>query len=167
MFYYCSLCRNWLMGKTFRGIQFLYKIFYSRRNERLFWVSRSTSTSVLSTTTVCFTGAATVTACTRRRRNIETYNSGDKSWETTNNFQTPVNIVGWSEDLDIEPSHVQQVSGSEADLEPETEISERAARFLMYWTTSTKVSTSTSYTVTSILGTLECTPSNFAYSSCG
>ena len=46
---------------------------------------------------------------------------------------------------------------------------ERKQRFLLYWTSTTIISTSTSttYTVTSTLATLECTPSNFAYSSCG
>ena len=43
----------------------------------------------------------------------------------------------------------------------------RKGKFLLYWKTTTLTSTSTSYTVTYSLGTLECTPSGFTLSACG
>jgi hypothetical protein len=41
----------------------------------------------------------------------------------------------------------------------------RDAKFLVYWATST--STSTSYTATSTIATVECTPASFTISVCG
>ena len=43
----------------------------------------------------------------------------------------------------------------------------RDARFLLYWATSTVTSTTTSYTSTSTLATLECTPTSYSLSVCG
>ena len=42
--------------------------------------------------------------------------------------------------------------------------SQREARFMLYWGTTT--TTATSYTATSTLGSLECTPSAFSLSIC-
>ena len=43
----------------------------------------------------------------------------------------------------------------------------RAGRFLVYWMTTTSVSTLTSYTTTLTVASLVCTPSNFDLSVCG
>ena len=42
----------------------------------------------------------------------------------------------------------------------------REARFLLYWATSTSYTTSTCYTGTSTLASLECTPPSFTISAC-
>ena len=42
----------------------------------------------------------------------------------------------------------------------------REGRFLLYWATTTLTSTSTSYTGTSTIASLECTPSSYTISSC-
>ena len=53
-------------------------VLFSRRNGRLFFVSSVSTTSTLSTTTLCYftTSTVTVTACGRKRRSIEI--SGDQ-----------------------------------------------------------------------------------------
>ena len=43
----------------------------------------------------------------------------------------------------------------------------REAKFLLYWATSTSYKTSTTYTGTSTISALECTPPSFAISLCG
>ena len=43
---------------------------------------------------------------------------------------------------------------------------ERQGRGILYWATSTDISTSTSYTGTSTLASLLCTPSAFTLSEC-
>ena len=43
---------------------------------------------------------------------------------------------------------------------------EREGKFLLYWMTTTTTSTFTTYTATTTLGALECTPSNFGISQC-
>ena len=42
----------------------------------------------------------------------------------------------------------------------------REGRFLLYWATTTLTSTSTTYTGTSTIASLECTPPSFTISSC-
>ena len=53
------------------------------------------------------------------------------------------------------------------DLEPGLAEADhiRDAKFLVYWATST--STSTSFTATSTIATVECTPASFTISVCG
>ena len=45
--------------------------------------------------------------------------------------------------------------------------SDRDGRFLLYWLTTTSTSTTTIYTGTSTLGSLECTPNGYTVSLCG
>ena len=58
-------------------------------------------------------------------------------------------------------------SGVASGLLEEEEQKKRDARFLLYWATSTVTTTSTSYTSTSTLASIECTPSSFTISQCG
>ena len=44
---------------------------------------------------------------------------------------------------------------------------DRKGKFLLYWKTTTLTSTTTSFSSTTTLGTLECTPSGFTLSLCG
>ena len=62
----------------------------------------------------------------------------------------------------------------EADSLPSVEsgaedptTSDRDGRFLLYWLTTTSTSTTTIYTGTSTLGSLECTPNGYTHSLCG
>ena len=55
----------------------------------------------------------------------------------------------------------------EEELEGGQEKEERPGRGLLYWATSTDISTSTTYTGTSTLASLACTPSAFTLSECG
>ena len=43
----------------------------------------------------------------------------------------------------------------------------RKGKFLLYWKTSTLTSTSTSYTATWSIGTIDCTPTGFSLNACG
>ena len=53
----------------------------------------------------------------------------------------------------------------EDDLDYELSSS-REARLMIYWTTITKKSTTTSYLSTSTIASVICTPSNFIYKTC-
>ena len=44
---------------------------------------------------------------------------------------------------------------------------DRQGKFLLYWMTTTLTSTTTSYTATSTLASLECTPTSWSLSQCG
>merc|ERR1712038_111448 len=128
------------------------------RHPRLFLVS-SSSTTTLSTTTLCYSTAAsgfTTTACGRKKRAI---------------YSDPVTgEVGGLEDF-IQPQ--EPVSFEETEKEAEAELIEsgrkeyeREGKFLLYWMTTTTTSTFTTYTATTTLGALECTPSSFGISQC-
>ena len=55
----------------------------------------------------------------------------------------------------------------EDNIEANMEENARAARFALYWKTTTLTSSTTTYTATSTLASLYCTPSVFAFSLCG
>merc|ERR1711994_525833 len=117
----------------------------NHRAGKLFFVA--TTVSTISTSTLCYTAAANLAACTgRRKRNINSH------WDQTDDILeiTPVQPV-------LETADKRLDSGLK-----ESEQEARDARFLLYYATST----TTSYTGTSTLGTLDCTPSSFTLSAC-
>merc|ERR1711936_691304 len=112
------------------------------RNARLFMVSSSTYCYVSGTTAI-------TTACGKRKRSLE--------------------AVEHMEDI-VSSSVVESLDDVESDTElmsGESEPSQRDPRFLLYWMTTTSTSTLTSFTATTSIGTLECTPSSFTISACG
>ena len=60
----------------------------------------------------------------------------------------------------------EDLEGEDEELESGLMESERAGRGILYWATSTDISTSTTYTGTSTLASLNCTPSGFTLSEC-
>ena len=59
------------------------------------------------------------------------------------------------------------IDGGLGDELTEDDLSGRGARFLLYWTTITKKTTITSYTASSFLASVTCTPSGFPFKVCG
>jgi len=121
-----------------------------KRNGRFFLVS--TSTSTLTTTTICYVAVTSPTTCGRKKRSID---------------GTEI------EDLEIDPNRISPsaLENEEEDDElisssmKDEEIKPRDPRFLLFWATST--TTSTSYSSTSTLATLDCTPTSYSLSACG
>ena len=60
----------------------------------------------------------------------------------------------------------EDLEGEDEELESGLMESERGGRGILYWATSTDISTSTTYTGTSTLASLNCTPSGFTLSEC-
>ena len=129
------------------------------RSPKLFYVTTVSSTSTISTTTICFVKSNSFAnaACKKRRRRM-------------------LNLSGPA-DTEIQPSDpVRLHSGLGEDrmednlddfMEMNMEENARAARFALYWKTTTLTSSTTTYTATSTLASLYCTPSVFAFSLCG
>merc|ERR1711892_242603 len=129
------------------------------RHPRLFLVSSSSTTSTLSTTTLCYSTAAagfTATACGRKKRAIYTDpvtgEQGGLVLDELINPQEPISSEVTKKDEEL------IVSGKKEY--------EREGKFLLYWMTTTTTSTFTTYTATTTLGALECTPSSFGISQC-
>ena len=108
----------------------------------MFLVSSSTSISTISTTTYCYATNTVTTACGKRRKRAIDYTEG-------------------LEEEDVSPSKVHELESSEIDP-----AAERFPRFVMYWMTTTSTSYTTTYTATTSITKLECTPSGFTMSEC-
>ena len=106
------------------------------RKPKLFFVSTSSTTTTLQTASICYatSGAPTGTCTGRKKRSI-------------NIDGVPLAAVN--------PSQLnQEVQSSQEDQ------LDREGRFLLYWITTTSISTSTSFTTTvSISGIIVCTTS--------
>ena len=105
------------------------------RKPKLFYVSTSATTSTLSTNSICYISSKTalVSCVGRKRRSL--------------NF-----------DQALMSSLSQITSASESSPSGNVEGG-RDGRFLLYWITTTSISTSTSYTTTLSISSVECTVS--------
>merc|ERR1712038_1518724 len=114
------------------------------RNPRLFYVSTTTSTSFATTRCFVATGSG---SCRRKKRELVS----DELERNSNNDLT-------------KSSELKKLTESHSESEIEKESPVREAKMLLYWVTTT--STTTSYTATSTLATLECIPNGFSLTSC-
>ena len=143
------------------------------RQGKLFLVSSTTSTSTVTTTTLCWksvTNAAINAVCAGRKKRELTL-LGNISSLQLQRYDTIPNA-----EYDIESSQVRTEDESTAEVEDEAlesgltdddEEKQRNARFLLYWATTTSTTTTTSITGTSTLASIECTPSSFTINECG
>merc|ERR1711899_459116 len=92
------------------------------RKPKLFFVSTSATTSTLQTASICYLSFTTLTTCTGRKKRAIEMNSDVAS-------------------LELEPSQKQGDAPAIDDS--------RDGRFLLYWITTTSISTST-FTVSSV-----------------
>ena len=129
-------------------------IFYRTRQPKLFFVSSSSTTSSVSTSTVCFLSTSSgLKACGKRK----------KRSMVVDGFSGDAGKIMPQTSFDAESDSDPKVeSGAE-----ESTTSDRDGRFLLYWLTTTSTSTTTIYTGTSTLATLQCTPGGYTLSACG
>merc|ERR1712226_698101 len=126
------------------------------RNPKLFPVSSTTTT--LSTTTLCYISSgtpSTAAACGKRKRRALVIDS------LTEGGEIAVTKAGESGALESAYNAEAEVADSQKDAK---EDYQREGKFLLYWMTTT--STSTSYTATTTISSLACTPSGFTISIC-
>merc|ERR1712026_604838 len=117
----------------------------SPRKPKLFYVTTQSTTSTVTTVSFCVQSTdSAITAC-----------SGKKKRSLGHVIKS--NPIEELEDESIFPSDVQsgRVDGEE-----------RGARFLVYWLTTTSTTMITSYTSTSTVASIACTPSGFPYGQC-
>merc|ERR1712115_660515 len=123
------------------------------REPKLFFVSSSSTTSSLSTSTVCFKATATgaVTCGKRKKRSM-----------VVNGISEAEGEIQPQRSFDAEDNSDPKVESGAED--PTT--SDRDGRFLLYWLTTTSTSTTTIYTGTSTIASLDCTPSGYTVKEC-
>merc|ERR1712024_20784 len=127
-----------------------------RRAGKIFYVTTTSSISTVSTATYCWvqeTMSYIPLTCGKKKRKKRAVKViADKS----------------GEDLDIQPSSILP---EEDNREPESEVmssqgEDRKGKFVNYWITTTFTSTTTSYTSTYSIATVECTPVGWTYVQC-
>merc|ERR1712045_1108384 len=128
------------------------------RSPKIFYVSTKEASTTISTHTVCWVSSTTIATCGRRRAVVEI--DGD----------VPQHVKA---DLlrEYEEKEETVESGVKTDLDDEMIASSgkavRDPKFMVYWLTTTKSYTSTSYTLTYSVLSVACTPSGWPYSLCG
>merc|ERR1712024_124244 len=116
------------------------------RAGRIFYVTTTTSLSTVNTVTFCHMLSATNTqlgTCSARKRKSFKFNDQP--------FASPTEEIAPSA-LDIEPSL--------------KDVDQRQGRFVNYWITTTFTSTTTSFTATSSLASIICTPIGYSFANC-
>merc|ERR1719192_1871906 len=101
------------------------------RHPKLFFVSTSSTTSVLSTASICYVSTTSLASCTGRKRRAIDGAQLDQS--------------------DVEPSQLTEGVRSSKELGLD-----RKGKFLLYWITTTSIS---SFTTTFSINSVLCTPS--------
>ena len=110
------------------------------RKPKLFFVSTSATTSTLQTLSICYVSSATPAACTgRKRRSISLEPAESKSLDGMEASHAISILTGMESEGAVQPSTInREVDGGQ----------DREGRFLLYWITTTSISTSTSFTTT-------------------
>merc|ERR1712024_11543 len=130
------------------------------RNPRLYYVSTTTSTSTLSTSSVCFVQFATgdqLLICGRKKRNIPAID--DKAPDMMDREHIHPAPVDKLEEVIDDLSEIADVTSSK-------QIDSREEKFLNYWMTTTVTWTYTSYTATSSIASVYCTPPTWTDANC-
>merc|ERR1711909_87482 len=100
------------------------------RKPKLFFVSTSATTTTLQTASICYVTLAPLDTCTgRKRRSVSVDGMEPEGAVQPSTFKREVEVESVQQDK----------AGSNGN---------REGRFLLYWITTTSISTSTSFTIT-------------------
>merc|ERR1712012_668572 len=110
------------------------------RKPKLFFVSTSATTSTLQTASFCYVTKVAPTTCLGRKRRAITSLNGVETEEA------------------VEPSEFTKQDKVSSSLLEEARADDRKGRFLLYWITTTSISTSTSFTTTYSVSSVSCFP---------
>ena len=121
------------------------------RKPKLFFVSTSATTSTLQTLSICYISTAAPSACAgRKRRSI--------SLEPVESKRRSISLDGMEPEGAVQPSTINREVDGETLQDEASSNANRDGRFLLYWITTTSISTSTSFTTTFTISSVACTP---------
>merc|ERR1712095_157977 len=137
----------------------------SSRKPKVYLISTTTSTTTLSTSSVCFIMLSTangLTSCKKKKRSIGFLEEKPSSDDAQSELIAPnPSLKTVDEEALAKLSEIADVTGGKND-----DDDEREAKFFNYWMTTTVTTTYTSYTSTSSLGSLYCTPIGYENLNC-
>ena len=126
------------------------------RQPKLFFVSTSATTTTLQTSSICYVTSAAPSACPgRKRRSI--------SLEPVESKRRSISLDGMEPDGAVQPSTIDREVDGETLQDEASSNANREGRFLLYWITTTSISTSTSFTTTYSISSIACTPPGVNY----
>ena len=140
------------------------ELCFSSRHPKLYLISTTTSTSTVSTTSVCWVMSATangIITCKKKKRSISFLDDSPSKQRAAEIAPNP-SIKSSAEEV------FTKVYGVGAEVSPSTEEmdEEREARYLQYWLTRTMITTFTTFTATSSIGSIFCTPVGYKNIPC-
>merc|ERR1711936_1038479 len=114
------------------------------RQPKLFFVSTSATTTTLQTSSICYVTSAAPSACPGRKRRS-------------------ISLDRMEPDGAVQPSTIDREVEGETLQDEASSNANREGRFLLYWITTTSISTSTSFTTTYSISSIACTPPGVNY----
>merc|ERR1712083_60977 len=132
------------------------------RVPKVFYVTTQSSTTTLTTNTICWVSLSAISIVCGRKKRFINFDPIDGEEE---NPISPSNLPRISK----EEKSVDDLADEEVDLDGSIDKAKvtREGKFLVYWMTTTSISTITSFSSTYSLASIICTPSNYAVSQCG
>merc|ERR1719150_2493218 len=101
---------------------------------------------------ICYFSLAAQVACAgRKRRSIS-------SLEPTKREKRSISLDGMEPEGAVQPSTINREVDGETLQDEASSNANRDGRFLLYWITTTSISTSTSFTTTFTISSVACTP---------
>ena len=129
------------------------------RKPRLFYVYTDKTTSTVLSNSFCYMQGTGLTACTASGRKKRAPVDSDLDLDVDISAST-------AEDYDdeIDKDHSKLIDSA---MEEASERNYREDKVLLYWLTTTSISTKYSYTRTLTVASITCTPTGWPVSTCG
>merc|ERR1712156_557307 len=150
------ICSCWAEDENLPVVQ-------GSRKPKVYLISTTTSTSTLSTTSICFIMFTTTNGlytCSKKKRSLPLI--GDEPIDEAKDIISPNRAL-----VADEPHAIEDVVANNEVISSQDELDqEREAKFINYWMTTTITTTYTSYTATSSVGSVVCTPLGYTNQNC-
>ena len=150
------------------GLQFLFSLWCSltriepqrSRVPKVFYVTTQSSTTTLTTNTICYVTLSAISKVCGRKKRFINFDPIDSDKDIS---------VSRTPKLAEDETPVDDLVDENIDLDGSIDRAKvtREGKFLVYWMTTTSISTITSFSSTYSLASIICTPSNYAVSECG
>ena len=143
-------------------------MYFSSRKGKLYLVSTTTSTSTLSTTSICWIQFSTVNGiitCAKKKRSIA-FLEEIAPQPAAGDIQPHPALKNAEEHEENPFAVIHEEADVTASKNDDEDYEDREARYLNYWMTRTVTTTYTTFTATSSIGSVYCTPLGYTELPC-